>query len=228
MISEDYWADFWTQKSLNSTDFQATGRGSMDVVSFLYTIRECANLLNLNKDDYLLDIGCGTGIISLALSPFVKNIKSIDISKGVIERARENLSDATNVSVQIGDITSIPLKDSSVNKVLGYSVLQYLNDSNELLGALEEVYRLLESGGKALLAANPEKDKQDIYFDKVSKGDLKIREKEIEFQKKLYWFERKEVVEIASSLGFSVTINNIHNRIWQSFYMFDIVLVKDN
>ena len=189
---------------------------------------EALRVLAPKKGENVLDIGCGTGIFSLALSPFVKNIKSIDISKGVIERARKNLSDATNVSVQIGDITSIPLKDSSVNKVLGYSVLQYLNDSNELLAALEEVYRLLEPGGKALLAANPEKDKQDIYFDKVSKGDLKIREKEIEFQKKLYWFERKEVVEIASSLGFSVTINNIHNRIWQSFYMFDIVLVKDN
>ena len=150
------WAQFWDMKSQEDTDFQATGRSIMDVAGFLYLVRECALALELVPSDEMLDIGCGTGLITLALSPFVKSIHACDISKGMIDRAHKNLSDVPNASISQGTITDSGRPTASANKVLCYSVLQYLRHEQDARKAFLEIRRLLKPNGRAFLAANPD------------------------------------------------------------------------
>lgn len=228
MAEQEYWSDFWSSKSKSSTDFQATGRGSMDIVSFLYTVNECIIRLKLSKNDKLLDIGCGTGIFSLALSQHINEIFAIDLSEGVIERAKSNLSDVDNIHVSLGTITDIPLESLSIDKVLGYSILQYLHDKAALKTALIELYRVMKKGGVALLAANPDICKKDLYLDTVTNNDPVRREEENILQSKVLWFEKNDLINICEDNGFDAKVYKIHNRIWQSFYMFDLLLVKND
>ena len=203
MADQSFWADFWTQKSQADTDFQATGRGTMDITGFLYTVRECANILALSPQDQLLDVGCGTGIFALALSPMVRDIKAFDLSPGAVERAQGNLSDAENVEAAVGSITAIPAPDASCDKVLAYSVLQYLGDADAVRTALSEVHRVLRPGGVALLAANPEQALWPAYLDRVCGDDADARAKETEFQKDLLWSESAESEAMAQMLCFA-------------------------
>jgi len=224
MADQSFWADFWTQKSQADTDFQATGRGTMDVVGYLYTVRECARVLDLQPEDELLDIGGGTGVFALSLSPFIKSIRSFDISPGSVKRAQGNLSDADNVSVDLGSITDIPVGDETCDKFLAYSVLQYLEGDDAVRQALSETRRTLRPNGVGLLAANPDKDRYDAYIDRVCGDDPKAREAQYDLQKTLQWFDVERLVKLAHEVGLEATVCPIHPRIWQSFYMFDLVV----
>src|SRR4051794_25547782 len=93
------WDEFWDDRAGMETDFQATGRGRMDVIAFLHTVIEVSRILELGPADDVLDIGCGTGLMMLAVQPFVRTVHGLDISRGMVERAARNLGDDTAATV---------------------------------------------------------------------------------------------------------------------------------
>ena len=157
------WLAFWEAKAATGNDFQATGRGLMDAPGYLHTVAEVVRLLDLRQDEQLADIGCGTGLVTLSLAPWLGYIQAVDISPAVIERARHNLAGLDNVSLRVGNLTALPLPDASVDKLLAYSVLQYLGDETAVSRAMHEVARVLKPGGRALLAANPDPMRRNTY-----------------------------------------------------------------
>lgn len=224
---DDFWSDFWADMAGRNTDFQATGRGSMDVVGFLYTVNEAARILDLKPEDTLLDIGCGTGIVPLALAPFVTRIEALDFNPVMVERATENLSDAPNCRVTHASITETGQPDAAFDKVLAYSVLQYLTD-DELNQALREVARVLKPGGRALFAASPDPARREalvsLMREKESPESFKKNMVTID---RLNWADGDALIRMAADAGLAGRIEPIHERIWQRFYMFDLVVTKN-
>jgi len=221
------WAGFWDAKAVSPTDFQATGRGGMDVVGFLYTVGEIVRLLAFRPADELLDIGCGTGLIALSLAPWVSRIKGVDISSGMVDRARSNLDHVPNVDVAVGSITNLHEPDDSYDKVLAYSVLQYLADESMLREALNDVFRVLRPGGRALLAANPDPSRRSRLEEVIrTRPDKEAVEKELSLLDQVLWVEPARMLTLAEEAGFSPRIEPISPCIWQHFYMFDLVLDK--
>jgi ubiquinone/menaquinone biosynthesis C-methylase UbiE len=228
MSGEQFWSDFWDQKARRPTDFQATGRGGMDVPGFLYTVREIANALILTPDDEVLDIGCGTGIVALALSPWVRRIHGVDISSEMIARAKLNTADARNVTLAVGSITETHESAGAYDKVLAYSVLQYLPDISSVERAFEEIARVLKPGGRALLAANPDPARRDSLIAAINeKSDPEIRRLELDSIARTGWFSGEQLVAAAANKGLCGKVAPIHSRIWQHFYMFDLVVERD-
>jgi SAM-dependent methyltransferase len=221
------WLAFWEGKAETGTDFQASGRGLMDVSGYLYTVAEVVRLLDLRQGESLADIGCGTGLIALSLSPWVNRLYAFDISPALVRRSTENLSGMKNVSVEIGSLTKIPLVERSVEKLLAYSVLQYLNSEVAVTDALTEVARVLKPGGRALLAANPDPTRRQCYVDVVrSRGDQAATTRELALLEDLLWLHSERYIEMAADVGLRAKIEPISNRIWQHFYMFDLILEK--
>src|SRR4051812_38483219 len=99
------WDEFWDDRAAMDTDFQATGRSRMDVVGFLHTVAEVAGALALGPEDDLLDVGCGSGLMMLAVQPFVRSVHGVDISQGMVDRARRNLGEDVATSVARATIT---------------------------------------------------------------------------------------------------------------------------
>lgn len=228
MSAEFDWASFWNDKAAHGTDFQATGRGSMDIAGFLYTVREISRVLDLRSDDRVLDIGCGTGIIALALSAITSSITAIDISKNSVARATENLCDVPGATAQEGSITRTGMEDGTFNKVLAYSVLQYLESTSAARAALREVARVLKLGGQALLAANPDPARRDNLVAEINKNtDDKARGLNLDLISKTLWLSQSEWISLAEAEGLNAECRPIHPRIWQHFYMFDLVVQKN-
>jgi ubiquinone/menaquinone biosynthesis C-methylase UbiE len=222
-----FWQDLWNEKAGMPTDFQATGRGGMDAVGFLHTVAETVRLLGLDRRHELLDIGCGTGVFALALSPWLKRIHGIDIAENAVERAQRNLADFPNASFAQGTITAIPEADRSYDRALAYSVLQYLSNEDEMLLAFQEVHRVLRSGGKALLAANPDPARRARLVDAImQKPDAGMRQMELDLLDRTLWVTPTRMVELARQAGLDAVAEPISSRIWQSFYMFDLMVTR--
>ncbi len=221
------WAAFWDAKATANTDFQATGRGLMDVVGFLYTVHEIVGLLAPDSDSVLVDVGCGTGLVTLAIAPWVGHVHAIDLSANMVSRAKQNLSHVGNADVTVGSITQMGLPSLSCDRLLAYSVLQYLSSEDEVISAFKEIFHVLRTGGRALLAANPDPAKR-LALEQVIKArpDQEAASRELELQKTLTWIDPDRLCELAAEAGFRAKACQISERIWQHFYMFDLVLEK--
>jgi len=221
------WARFWTEKSTQLTDFQATGRSTVSQLGFLRTLRAVAMQLKLNAADRLLDVGCGTGLFSIAFADRVAEIVALDISAGMVERAQKNTQDIDNIEISLGSLPNIDGEDESFDKILVYSVLQYLPDESVVAAAFSEIARLLRVGGIAVFGCNPDPLKRAVYMDFLTLNtppeDLP---NSIALLERTLWISADRMIEIAADFGLSARAESIHSEIWQHFYMFDLVVEK--
>lgn len=69
--------------------------------------KACASLVIEHADptenDVILDLGCGTGAISLALASNAKRVIGRDISEGMMEKAREKAAEQGTANVEFGE-----------------------------------------------------------------------------------------------------------------------------
>ena len=127
----------------------------------------------------------------------------------------------------VDDVLASRLADACVDKLLAYSVLQYLGDESNVNQALHEVARVLKPGGRALLAANPDSARRPAYEAVVRKhADQAEMDREIALLDNLLWLPGSRLIELAQAAGLSARVEPISTRIWQHFYMFDLVLDK--
>jgi predicted TPR repeat methyltransferase len=221
------WREVWDQNAERTDDFGATGRGGMSVIGFLHTMASAASSLQLTSEDHLLDIGCGTGLFALSFSPFVKTIHGVDISKKMIERAQQNCSEVANVSFSVGSLNNLVMTPKDTNKVLLFSVLQYLSNIKEVFQTLDTISNILPPGGRGLLASNPNPECAEIFWERTLEGRDKKTQNLITARKnQTLWADPNELINYAKTLGLSAYAQPVTQRIWQSCYMFDLILEK--
>ena len=115
-------------------------------------------VLNVDGLD-VLDLGAGTGRLTLLLAPRARSIHSFDASPEMLRVCRERLvaSGFSNWQADVADHRRLPVPDHSADlAVSGWSV-SYLavwdqeNGTAELDTWLEEMKRVLRSGGMIIL-----------------------------------------------------------------------------
>lgn len=102
----------------------------------------------LDPESRVVDLGSGTGLLSVSLAPFVREVVGIDRSDEMLEAATRRATGHENVIFQKGDLTELPLKTGTFDVALLSLVLHYLP---EPLPALREAARILKPGGRLVL-----------------------------------------------------------------------------
>jgi cyclopropane fatty-acyl-phospholipid synthase-like methyltransferase len=117
----DYWLNHWEEKSKVKDNISASGWGSKDIKEYLYDIKDICKKLQLERKDRLLNIGCGSGLMEILLSYWVRSITSVDFSKGMVERAKKNNKGHKNVifyKANILNLTSSIMKCNTYGNML--------------------------------------------------------------------------------------------------------------
>lgn len=98
---------------------------------------------HITAEMQVLEVGCGTGYFTKELQKTGANILAIDISPDLLERARQEVSNA-NVTFKIENAYELSsLSDNSFDTIVGSSVLHHL----DIKKALRQLYRVLKPGG---------------------------------------------------------------------------------
>lgn len=107
----------------------------------------------LKKEDRVFEIGCGTGVATIPLSKYVKEITATDISENMIQKAREKAKNQSkdNIIFRTGELTEMEVEPESYDVVAAYNVLLYMKNQEEVL---KKVYEVLKPGGIFLSATD--------------------------------------------------------------------------
>ncbi len=110
--------------------------------------------LELEKDDIVLDLACGTGIYGRRVATSLPGgmVVGLDLSLPMLSRAREDYEELglSNYLLIHEDATKIPLVDESIDAVLCGGALHLFPD---LKASVREVYRVLKPGGRFAVSA---------------------------------------------------------------------------
>ena len=101
---------------------------------------------DFNKNDIVLDVGTGTGVIAHALAPLVKEIIGLDISQDMLEHSNWE----GNKYFIKRDIREPIFFDNVFDKVTARMVFHHITESTQ--EAMDECFRILKKGGKMILS----------------------------------------------------------------------------
>jgi SAM-dependent methyltransferase len=91
---------------------------------------------------HVLEVGCGTGLILERIARFAERAEGIDLSDGMLEKAR-----ARGLRVAQGSATELPFEDASFDVACSFKVLAHIPN---IEGALSEMMRVVRPGGHVL------------------------------------------------------------------------------
>jgi ArsR family transcriptional regulator len=94
------------------------------------------------------DLGCGTGQVSAALSPFVQHVVAVDSSAAMLQAARKRLHGLVNVDLRRGELEALPVDDGRLDAATLMLVLHHVPAPEVALG---EVARVLKPGGRLIV-----------------------------------------------------------------------------
>jgi len=101
-----------------------------------------------NEGDVVLELGCGTGFYSEMVIGRVKQLTATDLAPEMVEQAKRNLAQFTNVEVRIEDCYNTSFKDNVFDGVLMVNLLHIVMDP---LAVLMEGHRVLKDNGRIVI-----------------------------------------------------------------------------
>ena len=115
----------------------------------------------------VLELGCGTGRITIPLSQHCASVRGIDLSAAMITICRKKLQQEeiqlTKAKVEVGDITNLDLGRQFDLIIAPFRVFQNLETDSEVQGFFYSVRRHLSPQGACILNVfNPNRDRDTL------------------------------------------------------------------
>lgn len=109
-------------------------------------------LLGLKSTDTVIDLGCGTGGITIYLARYLNKVYAVDISQTMLERCRDKCTRAglKNVEFHQGGFLNYEHKTEPVDAIFSQVALHHLPDMWKQVAMLR-CYDMLKPGGLFML-----------------------------------------------------------------------------
>lgn len=152
------------------------------------------DLANVMPGDSVLEIGCGTGTLTLEAKrrsgPSGK-VCGIDIIPGMVERSQQKAAQANlDVTFQFGSIDNIPFSENQFDVVMCSFMIFHMSEAVRRKG-IEEIYRVLKPRGQIMVLD------LNLPVRRVPRALMKL------FLGFMFKHDLKELLPIMESIGFS-------------------------
>lgn len=108
-------------------------------------------LTNPTRQDSVLDLACGPGLVACAFARHAGQVTGIDITPAMLEQAakRQQKQGLDNLLWQLGDVQALPYTDNSFSLVITRYSFHHFQQPQQ---ALAEMIRVCRPGGTVLVA----------------------------------------------------------------------------
>ena len=121
-------------------------------VAFEQLLKDMLKIAEPRPADACVDLGAGTGFVTLALAPLTSSVLAVDISSAMASAltARARQDGLGNVSTQVGDLKEFNLPPSSIDLVVSSYALHHLADADKRILVARSA-QWLRPGGRLVI-----------------------------------------------------------------------------
>lgn len=150
-----------------------------------------AFLKYLSPDAYVLEVGCGPGRESTLFKENGIRTVGVDISKGLLEIARQNNPDIEYIEA---NFLSLPFVDSTFDGVWSHASLVHLEKIEDVQTALTEFSRVLKDEGILYVSVKEQtEEKTAVVTDSLSNHNRFFR-----------YYTLQELTDLITNAGFEI------------------------
>ena len=151
----------------------------------------------IEKDDYVLDFGCGSGAITNKLAREVEAIDAIDISLGMLEFAKKQADNSSidNINYTRASIFDEQFNDKEYDVIFAFNVLHYIEDTPRLI---ERINTLLKPDGVFISSTACLKEKRSLI------GFIVLLLAKIGVMPKIYFYKKNELETLITNGNFEL------------------------
>jgi len=113
--------------------------------------------VRLGQNIQVLEAGCATGKMSVALASLGCRVVALDFCEEMVQntldlkRGAERYYGKLNLEAVKGDITRLQFKDNSFDLVINEGVVEHWLDRTERINVIKEMARVTKKGGKVII-----------------------------------------------------------------------------
>jgi len=142
--ASEYWKDIYSDERLIPRIYQDRHNTALDWIS----------QLGLHADARILEVGCGAGQITIALTRHGHTVDAMDPTTAMLqttrrEAARRSVLERTRL--YLADVHQLPFASQTFDLVIAIGVIPWLHSE---FVALQEMQRVLKPGGHLLITAD--------------------------------------------------------------------------
>ena len=227
--NKNYWKDYWRNKNLKNLDPQsqvARTRNKKPINDLLWqeTVLKIIKNLKLKKDDIVIDLCCGNGLLTTEIYQKVRKIYCVDINKKLLEVLKKKRID--NLRIFHKDIAKVNFKEKKFSKVIWYSGIQYFSQK-DIISIVFKIYKFSKNKCILYIGDIPDQQKLWQYF------NTKLRKKNyfeaIVNSRPIIgtWLNKMWLKNLFYSAGFKkVTIVKQDKKFIYSDFRYDLLIYK--
>ncbi len=137
----------------------------------------------------ILDVGAGTGRVSVLLAKLGAEVVALDVSAQMLERLKIKRFKDCKIETVVGDGENLPFENNSFDVVVAAFFIVHLKNPTRFF---DEAYRVLKDGGTLVVTNINQKEPPEV---ETKEGSIIIES---------YYHRPEEVREIVESLAFGI------------------------
>ncbi|MEJ2242323.1 MAG: class I SAM-dependent methyltransferase [Candidatus Bathyarchaeota archaeon] len=134
-------------------------------------IKDIINNIELDQNDQVIDLGCGTGFLFSQVAKKVKILVGIDFSINALKEAKKRLKNSPNVALIRADADHTPCPNQIFDKIVAITLLQNMPNN---LKTLLEMKRISKSEAIFAFTGLKKKFNQESFLNLLQSANLNI------------------------------------------------------
>jgi len=164
----------------------------------------CSIISELNKEDFVLDLGCGEGEGTVEYAKVVKDIVAIDSSETRLKLLSQRNFHLKRINVDMRSLDLV-LFDKLFDVVITQRSLINLPEHSQQIDVIKQIHKVLKNKGKYIMLEGFEEGEQSINDIRVFLGLEPIKQKwhNLFFNQNELINEISDIFELKKELGFN-------------------------
>jgi len=240
--------ELWKQRFQNWVEIAPEKRSTGDIKDEQYfqsVATNVARFLQLEKNDFLLDIGADSGLVTRYVAKRVSRVVAVDFVYGQV-RDFKNDRNPGNADFVVADATQIPFFSNTFEKVCLYNILHVIPTKELGLDAIKNCIRVCKLGGFVLVGDFADADKRRFMWQSIYSSSSKLRKWRLligrllpRWLKRLMkgggyqaagdafvWHSGRELKEFFEMKGYQVELKNQLKNLSGSMYRSNLIIRK--
>jgi ubiquinone/menaquinone biosynthesis C-methylase UbiE len=127
--------------------------------------------LTLKKEEIILDVGCGTGLLFPHLATKIKLVIGVDVSSSIVNQAKKRAKEYGNTALVISDADHLPFLNETFDAVLAITLLQNMSKPDQ---TLNEIKRVTKQTSRIVISGLKKTFSQKRFKQLLKKEDLTL------------------------------------------------------